>query len=413
MLSPGLCASETSPGAEHDAGGDRLQLRGVGAVGRGDGALARHGDGGSDQRMVLGELGRRALPGLLERDPVRGGCFSHSGHDRHRIDPAGVAELDPRGGARHRNIHRRAMIVDDDVEVAEGRRVGGVLPGRVGAQPVVQRQYGVEEADQREVGVQPLAGRGMRLHAERGRSELHVHAVAAHAAHARRLDHHDSLRRCLARKRARLGDQPRPGLGRLLVEGVEKRHRQAFRRCLRRGDARGKRPLHVAGAKADEPSVEDRRRPGIGRPSRGRNGIHVRSEGHTAPYRPAMGNESALGHPVRVGEVEPLDGEALEFRLDALRNREVGDGGAAIKRDEIARERDDVGHGSPPCFPERPLQAGSLWASLARACRNTQRRRDASMRETAAAFRSRVVAGGARAAWSRTLPLSRLHAGRA
>ena len=125
-------------GAEHDAGRQPLQLDRVGAEGNGRRRPAGELGAEAHQRMVVRQFGRLSFGRDLQphAGPLGGGA--HGLEHRLRPEAAAAAELDAAGGARHGHVHRRAVVVDDEVEVGEGRVVGRVAEGRLVAEPLAR-----------------------------------------------------------------------------------------------------------------------------------------------------------------------------------------------------------------------------------------------------------------------------------
>src|SRR3979490_1535640 len=101
----------------------------------------------------------------------------------------------PAGGDPDSHVGKRAVIVDDEVEVAKRRIILGVMKRDVAPQAKVQVADIREKGHQLQGGIQASAGRGMGLAPMGMYHELDVDAVAAHDIKACWLADNETFRR--------------------------------------------------------------------------------------------------------------------------------------------------------------------------------------------------------------------------
>ena len=150
----GLWATPMSPGPHYHTRCDRLQDGGVGAEGHGRSRLAadqrRRPVRRGDRREV--RVGRPSSASVTMM-PWRAAASWTAVRTGRGVDFRGIAVFQSGGGDGHGHVDGGAVVVDDDVEVAERRVVAVILERAIGQDPVEQGFHFRQEGDQGPVGV--------------------------------------------------------------------------------------------------------------------------------------------------------------------------------------------------------------------------------------------------------------------
>jgi hypothetical protein len=198
--------------------------------------------------MVLGQFRRLAFARLTQRQASAARGVAHHFDDRHRIDFGAVAEFDCRSRLRHSYVDGGAVIVDHEIEVAEGGIVRGILQRRFASKTLIDGAHFHQKWHQIPIGVMAAAATAVGLNAHGGRGELDVHAMAAHRDHFRRLRHHNGAWPHRPDQLRALHDFKRPRLRGLLICREEQRNRHLFGQRAGGDDQRGILTLHIGAA---------------------------------------------------------------------------------------------------------------------------------------------------------------------
>src|ERR1700738_4862197 len=118
---------------------------------------------GAHQRRIGWKLGWRRFRPHLDVEPVSFRGAPDFLDNWTRVDRFRVPELDAAGGEPDSHVRKRAVIVDDEVEVAKRRIILAVMKRDVAPQAKVQIADIREKGHQLQVGIQASARRGMGL----------------------------------------------------------------------------------------------------------------------------------------------------------------------------------------------------------------------------------------------------------
>jgi hypothetical protein len=140
------------------------------------------------------------------------------------------------------------MVINDEIEIAEGRIVGKVLKHSIRTKQLVDFVHFSQERQQRPIGIASFAAAAVRLEARCSRGELDVGAMATHRNHLRGFDHHDSADSCRLRNSRASHNLFSAGLCRLFVSRDEKCDRHTFRQSTSSNNCSGEGSLHVGAA---------------------------------------------------------------------------------------------------------------------------------------------------------------------